>query len=224
MLGRSGVGMVRAMSGPPSPTKAHPLTWDNRVGTRLRAAVGCGAVGVALVACTGPGGAPSPDSTRPAPSVTASSPTPAPSSSAPPERPAAMERRDVEGAIAAAQYFLELYPYVYNTGDLTEWRAMSHPDCVFCASVVKNVEELHAAGGYETGGGFQFESVSAQEPLPDNEFFGVDLAAIQAPGSRHDSAGRVVDAGPRTRLAIFTALQDSGPGWVMRAVTIEDRP
>ena len=53
-----------------------------------------------------------------------------------PERPAALdEPPSVEGAVAVAEYFLLLYPYVYATGDLADWNALSHPECIFCASV-----------------------------------------------------------------------------------------
>lgn len=157
-------------------TSARPLTWGNSAATRLRTVLACAWAGLLLVACTGPDGDPSPDPTSPTPSATASNP--APSTSAPPARPAAMQRQDVEGAIAAAQYFLELYPYAYNTGDLTEWRAMSHPDCIFCASVIDNVEELHAAGGYQSGGSVTWEwAEGAEADVPDT--YVVDLGAVQ---------------------------------------------
>ncbi|MBM6979519.1 MAG: hypothetical protein I3J03_07360 [Actinomyces succiniciruminis] len=53
-----------------------------------------------------------------------------------------------EGAATAATYFLNLYPYVYATGDLDAWQNMSEDDCEFCNSVISNVTELHDAGGW----------------------------------------------------------------------------
>lgn len=53
-----------------------------------------------------------------------------------------------EGAAAAAEYFLNLYPYVYATGDLDAWQNMSDDDCEFCNSVINNATELHDAGGW----------------------------------------------------------------------------
>jgi len=53
-----------------------------------------------------------------------------------------------EGAATAATYFLNLYPYVYATGDLDAWQNMSDDNCEFCNSVINNVTELHDAGGW----------------------------------------------------------------------------
>ena len=44
--------------------------------------------------------------------------------------------------MAVAEYFVLLYPYVYATGDLAEWNALSDPDCKFCASVVDNARAM----------------------------------------------------------------------------------
>lgn len=51
-----------------------------------------------------------------------------------------MARDDETGAIAAATYFLtELYPYTEMSQDTTHWVAMSHPDCIFCKSVLADI-------------------------------------------------------------------------------------
>lgn len=128
-----------------------------------------------------------------------------------------MERDDVEGAKAAAQYFLSLYPYAYNTGDLTEWRAMSHPECIFCASVIENVEALHAQGGYQTGGEITWLSIEARNGEL-GEFF-VDIRAEEAPAlewlngsSTEASSGGVSD--------LYFDLVAAN-GWSVRGVGIQ---
>jgi hypothetical protein len=133
-----------------------------------------------------------------------------------------MQRTDVEGAIAAAQYFLELYPYAYNTGDLTEWRAMSHPECIFCASVIENVEELHASGGYEVGGEFVFEGVSASDPRPDNEYYAADFKLTQRSIEEFSRDGDVVRSVPETHYRVLTAVLWTGDAWQIRAVSTEE--
>src|SRR5690554_3704314 len=108
--------------------------------TRRRLAAGSvGALlALALASCTtddepNPGTAPpATESSSPAseePTEVGTSGRPEVEKPAPPD---AMRRDDVAGAEAAAQYFLQLYPYVYATGDLSEWEAMSDPECVFC--------------------------------------------------------------------------------------------
>lgn len=133
-----------------------------------------------------------------------------------------MNQDDVQGAIAAAQYFLELYPYAYNTGDLTEWREMSHPECIFCASVIENVEALHASGGYEVGGEFVFETVSARDPLPDNDYFAVDFEVVQQEIRELDKSGHLAKVTPEADFSIFTAVLRSEDDWMIRAVSTEE--
>ena len=65
-----------------------------------------------------------------------------------PERPAGMDELSPEGLRLAGEYFMSLYPYVYATGDLSDWQAMSDPECGFCNSVINNVTELHSSGGW----------------------------------------------------------------------------
>ncbi len=65
-----------------------------------------------------------------------------------PEKPARMGENSPEGAVAAAEYFISLYPYVYATGDLTEWDATCEPTSKLCSSVSNYVRELHAEGGW----------------------------------------------------------------------------
>jgi hypothetical protein len=113
------------------------------------------AVGWVVAGCTG-GGDPGPspsveDPVVPAPSET---PEPTPTETGPvkPERPAAMERDDAEGAAAAAEYFLELYPYVMSTGDTTEWEAMSHPECEPCRGFIDQANTIAERGDVYSGG------------------------------------------------------------------------
>jgi len=76
------------------------------------------------------------------------SPAPGPTPWPEPTRPPAMERDDREGAKAAAEYFLALYPYVFATGELSQWKAMSDPACQFCNGAADRVTELFDSGGY----------------------------------------------------------------------------
>src|SRR5450830_1923187 len=112
-------------------------------------------VGLAVTGCT-PDPGPTPSTSPSAvvsPTVTPMpTSTPTPDASVKPERPEAMDQADSAGAEAAAVYFLQLYAYVYATNDLAEWRALSHPECIFCASVITSVEEQVAAGNRSEGG------------------------------------------------------------------------
>jgi hypothetical protein len=56
------------------------------------------------------------------------------------------------GAEAAAVYFLELDSYMQATGDTSEWEAMSHRSCEYCAARLDQAEDI-ATAGYSWEGG-----------------------------------------------------------------------
>lgn len=176
---------------------------------------------LALAGCTGESEAPptTPDATSPvaSPSATSTS-TPAPDAATPPERPD-MSAVDAATAEAVARYFLELYPYVYATGDLTEWQALSHPECIFCASVITNVEEMVAAGNTASGGEIDADIAAAEIT---GGTFAVTGLATQGPGFEYDSSGATSDesAGGTYEVAL-NVVGDSG-GWLIRAVEFRE--
>ncbi|WP_181575157.1 DUF6318 family protein [Actinomyces sp. Z5] len=53
-----------------------------------------------------------------------------------------------EGAATAATYFLNLFPYMYATGDLDAWQNMSDDNCEFCNNALNDATTLHEAGGW----------------------------------------------------------------------------
>ena len=138
------------------------IAWTSGVATFLVVVVALGAglrsrpSGLAGVEPLAP--APLPTTATPSPSVTpAESPTPTPSPTptetpvvdvtVKPERPAALdEPPSVEGAVAVAEYFLLLFPYVNATGDLSDWSALSHADCIYCTNVAARVNEKFGLG------------------------------------------------------------------------------
>jgi len=153
--------------------------------TSRRAWVGAAAVAlvVGVVAgCSGSGAKPGPSATTAfsAPTTSPSStPTasPTPDVSVKPVRAAAMDQVSAAGAEAVAVYFLNLYPYVYASNDLTEWKALSHPECVFCKSVIDNVEKQVAAGTRTEG---RLVTTERIDTVPiSSELFSVRMVAFQ---------------------------------------------
>src|SRR5699024_4338228 len=88
----------------------------------------------------------------------------------PPERPAAMEQETVDGAIAAAKYFMELYPYIYATGDLDEWDALSDDGCEFCRNSRELALDLTTDGGFASGGAVEIFSGDGGGPYDDGVY------------------------------------------------------
>lgn len=134
---------------------------SRRFGAAALVAVGLGS----LAACTGGSGpivteTPSPTATASAtPSASPSaSPTPLTDAELLALMPPEAAYPDVRGAIATAQYFLEQYAPVLETGDLTVWNALSMSDCIFCESVREHVGRNSFAGDFETGGALMLNS------------------------------------------------------------------
>ena len=184
---------------------------------------------ILLGGCTdGSAGTPTPTvSTSEAQSVEPSSAAPEPTTAAPsaevekPVPPEAMRRDDVAGAEAAAQYFLELYPYVYATGDLTEWDAMSDPECKFCESVRRNAEELHAGGGYGVGPNVLIEKTDALPPREGNRYFAVWVEAMEGSSAQHSSDGAQIASSDGGPVAFDLAVRRDGDNWVVGEVSVE---
>jgi len=178
-----------------------------------------------LAGCSGdPGPTPVPSVTEevtPSPTPTPT-PTPTPDASVKPERPEAMDVADSAGAEAAAVYFLELYAYVYATNDLTEWRALSHPECAFCTSVITNVEEQITAGQHCTGGLVDVSDVSSLEVDP-GRWWTIDVDLIQATSQKLSAEGELVEDFPEAKSyhMDLAVISDAGV-WTVRAVDHEE--
>ena len=162
---------------------------------------------------------PVPTTDRPSPTV---EPTPEPEPEPAPEtvhpqRPAAMDTVDAAGAEAAVEYFLRLYSYGFATGDLAEVRALSHPECIFCASVIDGVEETFD-GGYRTVGGLTSTSGTQSRPVDPGDAWMVTTTVNQAPSTTVDADGTVVaeHEGEFVESSVF--VFHDGEQWWIRGV------
>jgi len=196
--------------------------------TSRRACVGAAAVAlvVGVVAgCSGGGAKPGPAATTasstptPSPSPTAS---PTPDTSVKPVRPAAMDQVSAAGAEAVAVYFLNLYPYVYATNDLTEWKALSHPECVFCKSVIDNVEKQVAARTRTEGGLVTTERIDTV-PI-SSVLFSVRMVASQQAAVVRGNDGSTVKETGNSRFGLDVAVLSTGSGWIVRGIEVQDAP
>lgn len=173
------------------------------------------AAGLALSACTGAN--PDPEVSAgptgdPTPTVSAS---PSPSVPTKPERPEAMEREDAEGAAAAAEYFIELYPYVMATGDTEEFGAMSHRACGFCDDALEQARKIRTRD--ETWSGGEIRTVLLETYVRD-EITGVyplDFEVEQDAARIEDSEGATVFEGEDERSTYRVEIGRTSGNWVV---------
>ncbi len=179
-----------------------------------------GVVGAALAGCTTTATAdptPAPTSSRSPDPTPTPSPTPSPTSTPLPVRPTAMDEVSVDGAIAAVTYFMELYPYAYNTGDVTELKELSHPECIFCKSVTDETEQLHARGEHQEGSATRVRSARGTEVNP-GYWYSVDASVEQDGWQILDTGGNVIGGEPTVMktYAMTFAVVYQGGRWLVR--------
>ncbi|WP_454042589.1 DUF6318 family protein [Cellulosimicrobium sp. Marseille-Q8652] len=186
------------------------------------------AVGMLVAGCTGE------EPVEPEPSTSTAEesaepteePEPSPTETGPvkPERPAAMEQKDAEGAAAAAEYFIELYPYVMATGDTAEWQAMSLETCEPCSGFIDQASTIASRGDVFEGG-----KISVDVPEPNrymrDEITGIvplDVQYSQEPMRILSSSGKELFSSQRTsnERRVEVGLRDGE--WVV--VTIAEMP
>ena len=126
-----------------------------------------------------------------------------------------MSQVDTETAEAVAVYFVQLFPYVYATGDLTDWNLLSDPECIHCASVRTGVEEMFAAGNHSEGGLFSIQDVTTVQVSSD--WWHVALTMVQEPSVTVNAAGTVVEEFPdRKEFQVDIAVIDAAGQWLIR--------
>jgi hypothetical protein len=127
-----------------------------------------------------------------------------------------MDEVSVNGAIATATYFLQLFPYALNTGDLTDWNSLSHPECIFCAGLSDEVRRQAGLQEHQVGLATSIAAATGVEVTPGS-FFDVDLELTQGPWQVVDSAGAVVEQSAPTKImqVHMNVVRDSG-FWLVR--------
>jgi hypothetical protein len=103
-----------------------------------------------------------------------------------------MEREDAEGAAAAAEYFIELYPYVMATGDTKEFEAMSHRACGFCDDALKQASRIAESNYMYVGGGSALSVVETYVRDDVTGIFPLDVEISQNPSQITDRDGKEV--------------------------------
>jgi len=139
-----------------------------------------------------------------------------------PQKPENMDENSSEGAIATATYFVQLYPYVYATGDLEQWKSMSRQDCLFCNSVITNVKELHESGGWRDPWAQTVVQSGYSDPGPGSEYSRVDIAFDRDTTYTYDGTGGEPEvAEPHSYTVIIFAMKYTDGHWIIREGEVE---
>jgi hypothetical protein len=126
------------------------------------------------------------------------------------------------GAAAAATYFIVLYGYVLQTGDLTEWDAMSFPTCRYCAETRRYITSAHSSGETFTGSVISTEVVHVHEL---NELVGgypIDLRVTQGPTTHLDASGATIESGDTWTEVMRLETVFRGDSWTILDAAVLD--
>ena len=134
-----------------------------------------------------------------------------------PERPAEMDEETVDGAIAAAKYFMELYPYIYATGDLTEWDALSDEGCGFCTNAGDQVVELYDSGGHAEGVDTEIYTEYGGGPYTDDIYI-VDLGVRFSASEFVDGGGVTTEYAAEDRPEFSLSLTWQAESWLILGI------
>jgi len=105
-----------------------------------------------------------------------------------------MKRDDAEGAAAAAEYFIELYPYVMATGDTEEFEAMSHRACGFCEQALKDANRIQSRGQVFQGGATEAKLLDLYLQDDLTGIYPLDVEVRQQASETLDANGSVVSS------------------------------
>ena len=194
-------------------------------GRRARALLVAPVTAVLLLAgCTD--GEPTAAESTTAPPVETPTPTPTPTETpavdvtVKPERPAALDGPpSVEGAVAVAEYFLLLFPYVNATGDLRDWSDLSNAECVYCTNVAARVTEKFNLGLHDIGGESSITEAIGNEVDP-GRWYMAKIRLLQAESATVDATGSVVESYPgAVAYRVDLAVVWDGGIWSIREAT-----
>ena len=176
------------------------------------------ALSLALAGCTGEGAA-TPTTTPTVSPSTSPTPTPSPTPETPqpPMRPEAMATNDEAGAVAAAQYFItDLYDYMFASGDVTEWSALSDDGCNFCNSILAKSQEMTASGEVAEADPSTVEATEVVT-LAEGSRYAVTITLHQGASRTLDRAGAVVGQSTAGRYSVNFAIMRAAD-WSILAV------
>jgi len=136
--------------------------------------------------------------------------------------PAEARTNDLDGAVATAEFFVELYGTMLQTGDTRLWDALSGPDCEFCQDGSQTAAGYLADGTEVTGGVVTVDRARTLSKLADDAFTYVSVVVDQSPivTTLPDSTAHQVTGEIRTGLILKLGYQ--GNVWSVTGVQVVD--
>lgn len=117
-------------------------------------------------------------------------------SAAPAVVPPSAQAETPQGAAAFARFWFETLNAAARTGDTTELRAISRPDCETCGAFAKSIEDLYRPGGRIEGGVFTVVAAEAPALPPGTSSARVTVIYDVSPTKQLGANGEVLRTTP----------------------------
>lgn len=126
------------------------------------------------------------------------------------------------GAEAAAVYFVELYSYLYATGDFEAWDELTTDECNFCAGVRERVRSLYHEGGHGVTYEPSVESVAGQIWDSSPGDFSVAVVLPSPALEIVDASGAITDAYEEVLTRVWVLVERRAGHWFVVGVDAEE--
>ncbi len=123
-----------------------------------------------------------------------------------------------QAAGESAAYFMMLNPYIFSTGALSGFEAMSGQGCIYCDGIIDGAVQYQAPGWRRVGGQVLVDDVQVFDYEADE--FAVALRLTQEPIRVVDAAGDPVDDAGRSSATAELHMVWTGAGWRVDAVDL----
>lgn len=136
--------------------------------------------------------------------------------------PEAARAQDHLGATAFVRHWWDQFNVAYASGDATALRAISTQECVFCQSVIDDVEARAAAGERTEGGEISVLDVAAPPDVEAQPAYRVIGVAAQAAGAVRVPGQVEPDLIEPSRQSFDVLVVRDGDHWVNDGVALHD--
>lgn len=192
----------------------------------LRAILSTGLLGALLISgCTNDFIEPSaPSSGEPKESAEVSqTPKSTPESSAAPTKPPEMKHRDLQAAIATAQYFLDVYAHATTTGDTTDFKNLFAPSCTFCNDALANIGSRSEQGNRIVDGDMVRSEGTVNPGSESTEDVSIYFDLTQQPAEVWDEDDNLVTTFAAGTFLVKVEVQLSNGAWTVKEVFGEEQ-
>ena len=133
----------------------------------------------------------------------------------PPERPAEMDDPGEAGAIATAEYFVELLAFAEETGVIEGLEDISSQSCEYCERFFEIARQGVVDGEYSTDTGLVILGSASASPRNDGSRV-VVVDAEYAGSDTLNSYGEPIDSRSGWAFTQYVHVESSADGWLVR--------